>query len=32
MNFNCIILDCAAVEIGDDVMAGPGVHIYALPP
>lgn len=28
MNFNCIILDCAAVEIGDDVMAGPGVHIY----
>lgn len=29
MNFNCIILDCAAIEIGDDVMAGPGVHIYS---
>ena len=28
MNFNCIILDCATVAIGDDVMAGPGVHIY----
>ncbi|HPQ02972.1 MAG TPA: sugar O-acetyltransferase [Bacillota bacterium] len=28
MNFNCVILDCAAVEIGDNVMAGPGVHIY----
>ncbi|MGE5591703.1 MAG: sugar O-acetyltransferase [Bacillota bacterium] len=28
MNFDCVILDCAAVEIGDNVMAGPGVHIY----
>lgn len=28
MNFDCVILDCAAVEIGDRVMFGPGVHIY----
>lgn len=28
MNFDCVILDCAAVEIGDRVMCGPGVHIY----
>ncbi len=28
MNFNCIILDCAKVDIGDDVMCGPGVQIY----
>ncbi|MDH3651801.1 MAG: sugar O-acetyltransferase [Saprospiraceae bacterium] len=29
MNFNCIILDCARVEVGDQVMFGPGVHLYA---
>jgi len=28
MNFQCTILDCNRVEIGDDVMIGPGVHIY----
>lgn len=28
MNFNCVILDCAAVEIGDNVMCGPAVQIY----
>lgn len=28
MNFDCVILDCAQVEIGDGVMCGPGVHIY----
>lgn len=28
MNFQCTILDCNRVEIGDDVMFGPGVHIY----
>ncbi|HEY0135754.1 MAG TPA: sugar O-acetyltransferase [Nannocystis sp.] len=29
MNFDGVILDCAAVEIGDQVFCGPGVHIYA---
>jgi maltose O-acetyltransferase len=29
LNTNCVILDCARVEIGDDVQIGPGVHIYA---
>lgn len=27
-NFQCVILDCAPVEIGDDVFFGPGVHVY----
>jgi maltose O-acetyltransferase len=29
MNFNCTILDVARVEIGDNVLLGPGVQIYA---
>jgi maltose O-acetyltransferase len=29
MNFQCVILDCNPVTIGDDVALGPGVHIYA---
>ncbi|MFP2909524.1 sugar O-acetyltransferase [Pyxidicoccus sp. 3LFB2] len=29
MNFQCVILDCNTVTIGDDVAFGPGVHIYA---
>jgi maltose O-acetyltransferase len=29
MNFGCVILDCNRVTIGDDVLIGPGVHIYA---
>jgi maltose O-acetyltransferase len=29
MNFNCVILDCHRVTLGDDVFLGPGVHIYA---
>ncbi|KAJ2386261.1 hypothetical protein GGI23_006529 [Coemansia sp. RSA 2559] len=28
MNAMCVILDCARVDIGDNVMFGPGVHIY----
>ncbi|KAJ1869844.1 hypothetical protein LPJ57_005455 [Coemansia sp. RSA 486] len=28
MNTMCVILDCARVDIGDDVLFGPGVHIY----
>lgn len=29
MNFGCVILDCGKVVIGDHVMMGPGVQIYA---
>jgi len=29
-NFNCVILDSASVSIGDDVLFGPGVHIYTV--
>jgi maltose O-acetyltransferase len=29
MNFGCVILDCARVEIGDRVQMGPSVHVYA---
>ena len=28
MNFDCVILDCAEVEIGDNVLCGPKVQIY----
>jgi len=27
-NYDCVILDVCAVKIGDDVLLGPGVHIY----
>ena len=27
-NYNCIFLDVCAIRIGDNVMLGPGVHIY----
>ena len=27
-NFDCVILDCAKVRIGHDVLLAPGVHIY----
>jgi maltose O-acetyltransferase len=29
MNFGCVILDCGRVTIGDHVLFGPSVHIYA---
>lgn len=29
-NFNCVFLDSADIIIGDDVMLGPGVHIYTV--
>lgn len=29
MNFQCVVLDCNRVEIGDDTYFGPGVHVYA---
>lgn len=28
-NFDCVILDCAKITIGDDCLMAPGVHIYA---
>ena len=28
LNFNCIILDCARVDLGDDVFCGPNVQLY----
>lgn len=27
-NFDCVLLDCNRIDIGDDVQFGPGVHIY----
>lgn len=29
-NHHCVILDAAEVSIGNDVMLGPGVHIYTV--
>ncbi|RFM26153.1 sugar O-acetyltransferase [Deminuibacter soli] len=29
MNFNCVVLDCALVTIGNNVQMGPAVQIYA---
>lgn len=29
-NFNCVFLDSADITIGNDVMLGPGVHIYTV--
>jgi maltose O-acetyltransferase len=29
INFGCVILDCAEVRFGNDVMLGPSVQIYA---
>jgi maltose O-acetyltransferase len=28
-NFNCVVLDVAAVRVGSGVLFGPGVHVYA---
>lgn len=28
MNYNCVLLDCAAIVIGNDVQIGPAVQIY----
>ncbi len=30
LNFNCIILDCGTVTIGDGVKLGPGVQLYTV--
>ena len=29
MNYNCVILDCAKVEIGEGTLFAPGVQVYA---
>lgn len=29
LNFNCLLLDCALIRIGNNVMAGPSVQFYA---
>lgn len=29
MNFNCVILDCAKITIGNNILFGPNVQIYA---
>jgi len=29
INYNCVILDCAPVHIGDHTLLGPGVQLYA---
>lgn len=28
VNFNCVFLDCAPIEIGDDLQMGPAVQLY----
>jgi maltose O-acetyltransferase len=28
INYNCIFLDCAPIEIGDDLQMGPAVQLY----
>lgn len=28
VNFNCVVLDCAAVRIGDHALLGPSVQVY----
>ncbi len=28
VNYDCVLLDCAAIEIGADVQIAPGVHVY----
>jgi maltose O-acetyltransferase len=28
INYNCVFLDCAAIEIGDDLLMGPAVQLY----
>ncbi|WP_439135993.1 sugar O-acetyltransferase [Pseudomaricurvus sp.] len=30
INFNCVLLDSANITLGDNVLLGPGVHIYTV--
>jgi len=29
INYNCVFLDCAPIDIGDDLQMGPAVQLYA---
>jgi maltose O-acetyltransferase len=29
INYNCVFLDCAQIDIGDDLQMGPAVQLYA---
>ena len=29
VNFNCVLLDCAPITIGEGTLLAPGVHVYA---
>ena len=31
MNFNCCLLDCAPISIGDNVLFGPNVQVSPRP-
>lgn len=30
LNFHCVFLDAAKIQVGDDVLFGPGVHLYTV--
>lgn len=30
INFNCVFLDSAQITLGDDVLIGPGAHLYTV--
>lgn len=30
INFHCVFLDAADIHVGDDVLFGPGVHLYTI--
>lgn len=30
INFHCVLLDAADIHIGEDVLLGPGVHLYTI--
>lgn len=30
VNFHCVLLDAADIHIGDEVLLGPGVHLYTI--
>lgn len=30
INFHCVLLDAADIHLGDEVLLGPGVHLYTI--
>lgn len=30
LNFDCVVLDCSWVTLGDNTLVGPGVHFYTV--